>query len=153
MTVDGEAEDVDRSRAQEVTMTVDKTGKVHVHREGDDTDAAAEPLRVGHASSTPPTSTDQFTNVIFPDDGTAKVGEEWTSRLHHPPLRAWTKSSPSPPRPSWSSVATENGRAGGHHRIHHLHAPSISTIDLGALLQAMMGGMAERRVRRTSPSR
>jgi hypothetical protein len=138
MTVDGEAQDVTAEEPQEITMTVDKAGKVVSTDAAGETGAASSFLESGTMDASAFSS--QLANMVFPEDGTAKVGEEWKT-TDTVPLGLEDQQLTITTTSKLTGVATENGR--GVATIEYTTTiPMDFAIDLGELFSAMMGGMA-----------
>ncbi len=134
-TIDGAAEDLTGVVPGEVTMTVDKTGKV-LSTEGLDESGLSSAL-LGSGTIDPSEFGTQFSYITYPADGTAKVGEEWTSSSTMPLMdQELTVST----KFKLLSVSTENGRQVANIE-YTTTLPMDLTLDLGALLQGMMQGL------------
>jgi hypothetical protein len=137
MTVDGQAQDLTGQETQEFNMTVDKTGKVLAVQGADGADAASSLLESGNLFDSNSLA-NEFTNILYPADGTAKVGEEWTIESTVP-LSGLDQELTVTTKAKLVSVSTENGRQVAT-IAYTTSVPMDLELDLGALLSAMMGG-------------
>ena len=137
MTSNGAAVDLTGQEPQKTTMTVDKTGKVLSVEGPDDPDAASAFMASGMPFDFTDLS-DQFSNLVYHSDGTAKVGEEWVSTFSMP-LAGMDQEITAKAKAKLTAVATEEGRETA--TIDYTIAmPMDLTLDLGATLKAMMEG-------------
>jgi hypothetical protein len=133
-TVNGEAKDLTGQEPKVVTITVDKTGKV-ISTES--TDAGSNFLESGQMFG----SSDfggEFSNMIYPADGTAKVGEEWTSTSTMP-LPGMDQELNVTTVGRLTGISTENGREVATIE-YSTTIPMDLKLDLGEMLRAMMEG-------------
>jgi hypothetical protein len=136
-TVNGEAQDLTGKEPQVVTMTVDKTGNVVSTESADGTGAGSDFLESGQIFGSSDSGT-EFSNMVYPADGTANVGEEWTSTSTMP-LTGMDQELTITTKGKLTGVATENGREIA--TIEYTTTiPMDLNLDLGAMLQAMMEG-------------
>ena len=137
MTSNGAAADLTGQEPQKTTMTVDKTGKVLSVEGPDDSEAASAFMASGMPFDFTDLS-DQFANLVYPSDGTAKVGEEWESTFTMP-LSGMDQEITASTKAKLTAVAAEEGRETA--TIDYTIAmPMDLTLDLGAMLKAMMEG-------------
>jgi hypothetical protein len=136
-TVNGEVQDIAGQEPEVVTMTVDKTGKVVATESADGTGVGSEFLESGQMFGSSDFGS-QFSNMMYPEDGTAKVGEEWTSTSTMP-LTGMDQELTITTKSKLTAVATENGRELATIE-YSTTIPMDLTLDLGAMLQAMMEG-------------
>jgi hypothetical protein len=139
-SVDGVAEDVSAEPARESTVTVDGTGRV-TSVEGFDEDDATS----GSFDSTGFSALFAYldaaydsTVVHYPEDGVAKVGEEWSSD-YTIPLPGMDKDLTVTTHARLVSVSTVNGRQLAV--IEHTSTMPVEvTLDLSAFYQAQLEG-------------
>jgi len=138
MSAGGEPVDVGTQGAEEVTMKVDSTGKViSVEGGGDPASGVAGSFFAGLPFD-PSQLTDQL-NLLFPEDGLAKVGEEWSVTSAFP-LPGLDQEVTATSTGKVVSVETMDGREMAN--IEYTVAmPLDLAIDMGALLQGLMGAM------------
>ncbi|MBN1320481.1 MAG: hypothetical protein JXA87_06540 [Thermoleophilia bacterium] len=137
MTSNGTAADITGQEPQKITMTVDKTGKVLSVEGPDDSEAAYAFMATGMPFDFTDLS-GQFSNLIYPSDGTAKVGEEWESTLTMP-LTGMDQEIAASTKATLVAVSTEEGRETAT-IDYTITLPMDLTLDLGAMLKAMMEG-------------
>jgi hypothetical protein len=132
---DGEAQDFGSTLPQTVTIVMDTTGKVLSMVGGED--AASGLLDTGSFLN-PSDLTGELNNVFFPKDGTAKVGEKWTSTSTLP-LTGLDQEIEVTTKAKLVGVATENGAQVA--TIEYTTTmPMDLDLDLGQLFSSMFGG-------------
>ena len=131
LSAEGQPLDTAGQGAQEITVKVDRTGKV-LSVEGLEEGGVASDVLGSQLPFDPTEFTNQF-SVAFPENGEAKVGDEWSASSTFPfpgtgqDLTATTKAK-------LTAVATENGRQMAT-IDYTVTMPMDLTLDLGALLQ------------------
>jgi hypothetical protein len=131
----GQAQDLSNETPKTVTVTVDKTGKVLSTKGAED--AAAGGLMQSGSFLNPGDLGSQLRGVVFPADGTAKVGEEWTSTSTIP-LPGLDQSLSVNTTSKLVSVTPENGTQVAVIE-YTTKVPMDLNLDLGPLLSAMLG--------------
>lgn len=140
MTSGGEPVDLTGQEPQKITMTIDKTGKVLSAEGAEGSDAASALMSSGMPLDFADLS-NQFSNLMFPSDGTAKVGEQWESTASMP-LTGMDQEIAVTTKAELTGVSTENGRETATIDF-ATTVPMDLTLDLGAMLQAMMEGFGD----------
>ncbi len=138
MSAAGEPVDVGAQEVQEVTMQIDSTGKVISIDGGDDPASGVAGSLFAGLPFDPSQLTDQL-NVVFPEDGVGQVGEEWTATSTFP-LPGLDQEVTATSTGKVVSVETVDGREMANVE-YTITMPLDLTIDLGALLQGLMGAM------------
>lgn len=140
MTSDGEPVDLTGQEPQKITMTVDKTGKVLSVEGPEGSDAASALMSSGLPLDFADLS-NQFSNLMLPSDGTARVGEQWESTASMP-LTGMDQEIAVTTKAELTGVSTEDGRETATIAF-TTTVPMDLTLDLGAMLQAMMEGFGD----------
>jgi hypothetical protein len=132
---DGQSQDFGSTLPQAVTIVMDTTGKVLSMQGGED--AASGLLDTGSFLN-PSDLTGELNNVFFPTDGTAKVGEKWTSTSTLP-LTGLDQEIEVTTKAKLTGIATENGVQVA--TIEYTTTmPMDLDLDLGQLFSTMFGG-------------
>lgn len=130
----GETVDLAGQQPQTITITMDRAGKV-LSTVGA-ADAASGLIESGNFLDARDLES-RLGSMIFPDDGKAKIGEEWRS-VYSVPLSGLDRELTVETTSKLVSVATENGRQVA--TIEYVSAlPMDMELDLGALFSRMSG--------------
>jgi hypothetical protein len=132
---DGQPQDLTGMVPQTVTIIMDTTGKVLSMEGGED---AASGLFDAGSFLNPSDLTGELNNVFFPKDGTAKVGEKWTSTSTLP-LTGLDQQIEVTTKAKLTGVATENGVQVATVE-YTTTMPMDLDLDLGQLFSSMFGG-------------
>lgn len=139
-TVDGQAETLDGSATQEISMKVDQTGKVvQDDTTSTSTGMGAEALFTGQMFD--PTDFNNQFSILYPEAGQAKVGEAWT-RSSTVPVPSLGQEITVTTKATLTAVGTENGRETAS-IDYETSIPLDMSIDLGAMFEGLMGGSTE----------
>ena len=131
----GQPQDVTGTPPQTATVVMDTTGKVLSTVGGED---AASGLLSSGSFLNPSDLSGELNSVLFPRDGTAKVGEKWTSTSAIP-LTGLNQEIEVTTKAKLVSVASENGVQVA--TIEYTTTlPMDLDLDLGQLFSSMFGG-------------
>lgn len=138
MTSNGVSVDVTGQEPQKVTVTVDRTGRTLSVTGVGDGEAALDHMFTGAPFNFNDLSGHMSEVIIFPADGTARIGEEWESTAKVP-LSGLDQEITATSKSKLTAVSTENGRETA--TIEFVSsAPMDLRLDLGAMLAALMEG-------------
>ena len=131
----GQTQDLTGALPQTVTVVIDKTGNVLSTQGGED---AAAGLIDSGSFLDPTDLSSELNNLLFPADGTAKVGEQWTTKSTIP-LTGLDQELEVTTKAKLVGVATEDGLQVA--TIEYTTTmPMDLELDLGPLFSAMLGG-------------
>lgn len=136
-SADGKPIDPGPQTAQEVTVKVDRTGRV-VSVEGLDQSGLASGLFESGLPFDPTEFTNQF-SVPFPEDGLGEVGDEWSATSTYP-LPGMGQDVTATTKARLIAVTAENARQVAT-IDYSVAIPMDLTLDLGAMLQQIAEGM------------
>ncbi|MBN1631355.1 MAG: hypothetical protein JW990_16455 [Thermoleophilia bacterium] len=134
--VDGQAQALDATFTQDLTVRVDQTGKIVQDQATTTSGAPSEGLITGQMFD-PSDFSSQF-SIIYPESGQAKVGEEWT-QSSTVPMPSMGQDLTVNTKAKLTGVSSEGGRETAAIE-YETNIPLDMTIDLGALFGDLMGG-------------